>query len=675
MRYYNRSGMKKRIIAASLVGVFCIGIAGYGLYINNENNISKNQSEMGYTTFSKKDYNKYLESQPSDIEGMSKYDKADEGLVIANNSDTDHDGLTDADEINIYKSDPLKLSTSGDLYTDGYKVANGMDINKEYEYTGPIEFKNNHCPEITLEAEDAIDLSAVVKDVSNNTTDFESLGINNIYKTYEIYNYSNDKLTINLNNLLPEGVSQDDIGVYVYEGAFLNDLGKTNSAGYDIDNNNMEVKYDFDSDKTYYILLSNKVTFASTIKSITEQKEEKNASGIALMIHLPIISSLTKFNQGYVFYYSEMPNTDETLAFRDNCFNYINNELTVSDNIWNQAFKRDYDIVNSESKNVNITSKKEINKKVEFLRKYLGIFEDDDWRVNHWYEFLFAFTVFDYSDGTVIASNGLHGNNGSKEERKNYNNYHTNFNQYVDEFSFQNFESEYGPSGNCLGIAHFISYLFNTGSYPSTGDYNGIAWNLTTDPANDTLLSPGVFDYKDIHFVDDKSGWNDDYLSPESLSAGEYEFVKMIGAAFREGNDRIDHNSHVKINGDLNDYSTLQNIMNYIDQGKVVNVCLALNNGTAHAITLYDYYWLDDEFVNFRVYDSNIPQSDRENYHINADGASYLQCKVVTQADGSQDFQYLYYPLRNNADYMASSYYYLMQVHCFIAIDENWNEF
>jgi hypothetical protein len=119
----------------------------------------------------------------------------------------------------------------------------------------------------------------------------------------------------------------------------------------------------------------------------------------------------------------------------------------------------------------------------------------------------------------------------------------------------------------------------------------------------------------------------------------------------------------------------LKKAMDYLDEGKVVNVGLLLNDGSGHAITLYDYYWLDDESVNFRVYDCNIPQNDRKNFYIHADGASYLQCTVVTQPNGEQDFQYIYYPLEDNTAYMASSYSYLMQKNCLIIMDENWNIF
>lgn len=534
-----------------------------------------------------------------------------------------------------------------------------MDLNKKYDYAGEMQFINNNCNEVTLTATNALDMSAVVRDVST-TIDYTSFGINQLYKAYEVYNFGGD-ITINTTALLPE---DSNIQVKIFEGAFFDsNLGKLKNASYKIDGNNLKINYDFETDKTYYILITDKVTFASSLKADTNVD---NDSGVALEMMLPIIGNITKFKQGCLFYYSEMSNDDETYAFRDNYMNYLNNYLFSS---------YDTPILSVENKNVKAISKKDITKKIKFLRKYLGMFETQDKNVKHWYELLFTYTVYDYSNGTIIASNGIHGDNGDKTDRNYYNNYHTNFEQYTDEFCFQNFESDFGPTGNCLGIAHFISYLYNNRSYPANGSYGDIAWDLTTDQENATLLNPGVFDYKDIHFVDNRSGRNDDFLARDVLSSGEYEFVKMIGAAFLEGNDRIDHDSHIKINGELNNYSTLQQVMNYLDQGKVANICLTLNNGTGHAITVYDYYWVDDEHINFRVYDSNIPQNDRENYYINADGASYLQCKVVTRPDGSQAFQYLYYPLENNTDYMASSYYYLMQTHCFIAVDENWNEF
>lgn len=81
-----------------------------------------------------------LKNIPSDIEGMSQYDKAAMGLDEEDGSDTDGDGLTDKEEIEIYGSNPLKTSTAGDLYYDGYKVENGMDLHTYYEYEGEFEY-------------------------------------------------------------------------------------------------------------------------------------------------------------------------------------------------------------------------------------------------------------------------------------------------------------------------------------------------------------------------------------------------------------------------------------------------------------------------------------------------------------------------------------------------------
>jgi hypothetical protein len=49
--------------------------------------------------------------------------------------DSDSDGLLDYDEITIYHSNPNKKSTSGDVYSDGYKVGHNMDINSVNEST------------------------------------------------------------------------------------------------------------------------------------------------------------------------------------------------------------------------------------------------------------------------------------------------------------------------------------------------------------------------------------------------------------------------------------------------------------------------------------------------------------------------------------------------------------
>ncbi len=97
---------------------------------------------------------------PSDIEGYSVWEKMKKlNLDGEDGSDTDHDGLTDKEEIEVYKSDPLNRSTAGDLYEDGYKVANGMDPTKYYDFEGDPFPGNEISPEyLTLETKSVINI-------------------------------------------------------------------------------------------------------------------------------------------------------------------------------------------------------------------------------------------------------------------------------------------------------------------------------------------------------------------------------------------------------------------------------------------------------------------------------------------------------------------------------------
>lgn len=49
--------------------------------------------------------------------------------------------------------------------------------------------------------------------------------------------------------------------------------------------------------------------------------------------------------------------------------------------------------------------------------------------------------------------------------------------------------------------------------------------------------------------------------------------------------------------------------MDYLNQGKILNVGLYLKQGSGHEITVYDYYYNNAGELIFRVYDSNIPQN------------------------------------------------------------------
>lgn len=46
-----------------------------------------------------------------------------------NEFDTDHDGLSDDDEIHVWHTNPAKFDTDGDKFGDGYEVINGFNPN------------------------------------------------------------------------------------------------------------------------------------------------------------------------------------------------------------------------------------------------------------------------------------------------------------------------------------------------------------------------------------------------------------------------------------------------------------------------------------------------------------------------------------------------------------------
>lgn len=70
----------------------------------------------------------------SDGDGLTDADEINIYGTNPLNPDTDGDGLTDGDEINIYGTDPLNPDTDGDSYSDGDEVRSGYNPSG----TGPL---------------------------------------------------------------------------------------------------------------------------------------------------------------------------------------------------------------------------------------------------------------------------------------------------------------------------------------------------------------------------------------------------------------------------------------------------------------------------------------------------------------------------------------------------------
>ena len=603
---------------------------------------------------------KSLKEKKSDIKGMSQYDKYKMGLDYHDGSDSDHDGLSDKEEIEVYGTDPLKSSTAGDLYTDGYKAANDMDLEKSYEMDEQT-FHNNNCEEVVLSADDAVSLNAVVEDATDrySLTDY---GIKKIYKGFWISNYSGT-FSLDLDKIFSDNdISKSDISIWMYKGDFLAyGLSDLEKCKYKMDGNLAVIEDKLSADTSYYIYVTEKKNILNSIFTSASHKTQLNSSkddqAIFLLKESPILHSLglTKVD----VYYPDQNNDEANIKMEQRAIKLYN-------------LKEDTDEINFIPLSVD-----KIQKKYQKLRDTMPKLETKDGLVYNkdgQGNLLLALYGYQCIDDGITVDAGGNGKNSKDSKKIIYKNHHTKFDPYVDELAFQNFASQYGHNGNCAGIARLTSYLFNTGSYPKNGSYDDIKWNLGTDKHNATLMDPGLSDYKTNSFVDDHSSAFGNYVSTDKLTSGEKEFVKMIGAGYQEDNDRLPYLNEYMISNDWNpDWSVAEHMMDYLNKGKILNVGLYLKNGSGHTITVYDYYYNYAGELIFRVYDSNIPQNHMDDVELNCDGACYLQCKKVLRSDGTYGMDYLYYPISGETGYLASTSANLMSKSAIMVYDENLN--
>lgn len=606
-------------------------------------------------------FDKYMETKKnvaSDIDGLSQYDKYKMGLDYRDGSDSDNDGLTDKEEIEKYKTDPLKESTAGDLYTDGYKVKKKMDLFSACEYTGKILFKKNRCREVKLEADEPSDLNAVIDDYTSRYS-LECYGINEIYKGYWMYNYGGT-VKIDLTSILKKNdIDYDDIKVWVIQGAFVvNGLSELEKCGYKRNGSIIALEYDFEKNNEYYVYLTEnkKISIGGALSTTAE------TSGTGFIYGFPVIEQL--FGKGMHIDYSKMETKKKSKSLAKHSVNYCNAYLGSK-------------IKYSDKGKVKEKSKFSVNLKSKIFSLLLPVFEYNPREGENFFNYIFSYMPYSDSGYDIGAAPPY----SNEREDDNVESSVEGFNIYGDELPFQNFESEIGEGGNCVGIAHLTSYLYNRKKFPSSGAYkckvNGkkkkIKWNLKKDPENKTLMDAGLYDYKNSLFVDEHSGNGTNYLN-KKLSKGEKQFKKMVGCYWAKGNKKINLNDYANTNGRRDDYTMIEKMVDYLDRGKIVDVYMLMKAGYGHAVNVYKYEYLDDNELTFYVYDSNLPQDKRSGFELNFSICA-LQVKKMEHANGAEKFEYLYYPLkgRDNIKYMASSNQGLMSTNSIVILDENWN--
>lgn len=572
-----------------------------------------------------------LKSQPSEIEGMTRYDKLQAGLSPYLD-DTDSDGISDADELAI-GSDPTKASTSGDLYPDGYKLLHDMDLNTYYEFEQVSVQLNG----ITVEGI-SVDIAST-EDFNGTAEECEQEDkYRGVYRIYKISGFKG-AVSIDLASVLNENnVSMDDIAIYC-RGFW--DQGDLEDCNYSVDGTIISFDTDFGKDTKYlYIVNADEYDIESS----------KTYEGRAIIFGSPISRNWGngKFNIWY------MESGDEVLD------EMILSRMKEEVYIVTDAGMRGQNPVSAEFDNIEIKKSYDIEFKYKILQYIIPMFECDNSQNMKWYQIFYYFS--DYSDvATVDEEIGK-----LKPSTIKMNKSHMEFDYNRDILPFANFGSEISWYGNCAGIAALTAKTYNGDYIPSSGEYDVkdkgyYVWDISGDEENKTLTDEYLFDYKDADFTKDHTTkykttkGNTVYLLDKDMSKGEMQFMYMIGCYWAECNDCLKDNSDYTYMYANNRYSSerIDAAKNHLDKNKILITGFVSKEVGGHAVNIVGYEELANGNTKFFVYDSNFPDETE------------LYVLVQPRSDGT--FDYLY----TTPCYEFSS---LIDGNIFIMSDDNYNE-
>ena len=191
----------------------------------------------------------------SDGDGLTDGDEVDIYNTNPILADTDDDGISDADEINVYHTDALKVDSDEDGLADGWEINNGLDpliddANQDLDndgYTNIIEFKLSFNPNDATSKPQA-SYAYSINDVYGVLTKIDLIrGRTHHIGTARFYYYSS--LTVGIDNML-YGVNNNDDSLYKInpitgQSTLIGSLGFNTeySIGLAFDDNNILYAY------------------------------------------------------------------------------------------------------------------------------------------------------------------------------------------------------------------------------------------------------------------------------------------------------------------------------------------------------------------------------------------------------------------------------------------------
>ena len=606
----------------------------------------------------------------SDIEGMSVLEKYEAGYNVSTN-DQDNDGLTDNDEVNVYGSDPFNASTSGDFYSDGYKIEKGLDLFTKYDYEGDLEFPRNKQTEVSFVPTKIDDLDAFAKSDMYEHIDIE-LGCT-VYEEYRFQNYDCESMSIDLSDLLEQnGITIDDISIF-----------KCDTQRFTYNNNFSECNYSVDG---------NIVTFTKDDLKIVEENDSESLWKWLFIVNKDEMEDESGKESFKVKLLSDESYTDEeipsTIIKGEPDWGYaiisgskfatllLGGHMTIeyvptgNDEYDHKMIERlkecsldcGEEIVffpRHKAYDVKVVEKKDIQKKLELLRNINSIIPIEGYCYDDFGGLDVKSTIYGYVSYDAIVGKYNDAEKAEiakyKEEIERLNAAQFDFDEET--FVFSNFHTD-EVAGHCGGMATITAKLHNGAEIPATGSYTctGVrnlfeagkvkSWNLAANSENTTLMDRGLSDYKTADFTElrffQKGHWIPDKYKTDDIN----EFLNLSETYLEIVNLEVDKYTNVMGNSKKHpgyDYSNVDKMIEYLDQGKIL-VTAFMNPKKAHVVNIYDYSYEGDE-VWFYIYENNHP------------GDNSLKM-VVTNNDGRMEYVY--------GDYSSNDNWYM-----FVCFDEN----
>lgn len=688
-KYKKRSGCLVRLLKFILIVVFIIFAF---FFISNKLKVNKEKKEMDQyiETLPKMTVEEVMDEginimlqEPSDIKGLTKAQKLEMGFNYIDGSDTDGDGLSDKEEIEIYKTDPLKFSTSGDIIGDGYKIKNNLDVNLKYDaaniqYGAFYSFNNINVKNQTVE-----NGNTYIKEVEGYL--FQGV---NTSKVYSINNYSGE-ISIDFKDYIENEdykiFKKDYFGDDDYE--FLKD--KDGVVTFNVDRTGCVVGV---------VNLSDDLFFNASFEDLADgyvNKSQRMVGGDALIVCFPIMMISDEFTL-YVFEEKtvEMKNRGELI--KDVFDKAMGKELGMNCNVVHRyvssfelnALSKIFNLISSGAYFDGLLAKEGVTATEEDKELYENIMsffvftikiEGDRWQEDFVDSLIKAMeTSYENTTNNDIdiketEENKTEENNEKKvefsEDIKVGKRYVSSFDMSKDALPFINIGTYISHGGNCAGFSQITAQLFNGNIYPKVGEkinfkLKSYKYDISNNEDLNTFFDKYLYDYKSRNYWSETYG-DTETVKKEGYTESDRQFIEFLGYKCIEQNKAIQSKVHLMSGvGDHNllfkNYNgeAFDNVIEYFkNNNKILSVALHSSLVGAHSVIAYgvEQDASDPDVWYILVYDNNFPNNKVE--LSNSVKATSGRIKVVKKTAflGGSYIDWDYYPVSGYTNFRWTS--------------------